>query len=487
MVPALVPWPTSLTLAPGELRAEPAGSRAAAAAALVRAGRRTIDASEYGAEGYALRVTPAGVEIEASSKAGAFYAEQTLTQLVERDDDGFFVPLVDIRDEPRFSYRGIMLDVARNFHDTETIIALTERAAALKLNVLHLHLTDDQGWRIALEKHPELTAHGSATSMGADRGGFFTRDDMRRIIEAAERCHVTVVPEIDVPGHTHALGLSHPELVADPVIGDEVVQVTEEYGGELPRTGVPYTGFGVGFSSLRADAAGTEPLLRDVFGEIAAMTPGPYLHFGGDEALGTAPDDYRAMVSLAARIVAETGKTPVAWHEAGDADLPAGSVVQFWGYLDPEREHVERVQRAAARGARVILSPADAIYLDMKYDEATPTGLTWANGPTSVERSYVWDPGEIIAGLGDGALLGVEAALWTETIADETAIETMVFPRLASAAEAAWSAPLGTTQRDWASFRDRLGRRGPAWLESGIRFHPSPEVAWAQESSYNQP
>ncbi|MGO1838095.1 MAG: family 20 glycosylhydrolase [Candidatus Microbacterium stercoravium] len=487
MVPALIPWPTSLTLTPGELRAEPAGSRAAAAAALARAGRRTIDAPGHGAEGYALRVTPAGVEIDASSEAGAFYAEQTLAQLVERDDDGFFAPLVDIRDEPRFSYRGLMLDVARNFHDADTVITLIERAAALKFNVLHLHLTDDQGWRIALEQHPELTAHGSSTSMRGGPGGFFARDDMRRIFEAAERVHVTVVPEIDVPGHTHALGLSHPELVADPVIGDEVVSVTEAYGGDLPRVGAPYTGFGVGFSSLRADAPGTEPLLRDVFGEVAAMTPGPYLHFGGDEALGTAPDDYRAMVSLAARIVADTGKTPVAWHEAGEADLPAGSVVQFWGLLDPEPEHVERVTHAVAQGARVILSPADAIYLDMKYDETTPTGLTWANGPTSVERSYVWDPGEIIPGLADGAVLGVEAALWTETIADAAAIETMVFPRLASAAEAAWSAPLGTVQREWAAFRDRLGRRGPAWRESGIRFHPSPEVAWAQESSYSQP
>jgi len=487
MVPALIPWPTSLTLTPGELRAEPAGSRAAAAAALVRAGRRTIDAPGHGAEEYALRVTSAGVEIDASTETGAFYAEQTLAQLVERDDDGFFVPLVDIRDEPRYPYRGVMVDVARNFHDAETVIALAERAAALKFNALHLHLTDDQGWRIALEEHPELTGRGSSTSMGGGSGGFFTRDDMRRIIDAAERVHVTVVPEIDVPGHTHALGLSHPDLVAEPVIGDEVVSVTEEYGGDLPRAGVPYTGFGVGFSSLRAHAPGTEPLLREVFGEVAAMTPGPYLHFGGDEALGTAPDDYRAMASLAARIVAETGKTPVAWHEAGEADLPAGSVVQFWGFLDPDPEHVERVQRAVANGARVILSPADAIYLDMKYDASTPTGLTWANGPTSVERSYVWDPDSVIPGLEDGAVLGVEAVLWTETISDAAAIETMVFPRLASASEAAWSAPLGTAQRDWTSFRDRLGRRGPAWLESGIRFHPSPEVAWAQESSYNQP
>lgn len=486
MTPALVPWPTSVTLTGGLLRAEGAGTRSAVAAALARGASRDIGVAGHGAEGYALRVQEDGVFIEASTPAGAFYAERTLDQLVDRDVDGFFLPHVDIRDEPRFAYRGVMLDVARHFHDASTVIALIARAAALKLNVLHLHLTDDQGWRIALESHPELAARGSSTSTGGDPGGFYTRDDVRLIIEAAERHHVTVVPEIDVPGHTHALSLSHPELVAAPVIGKEVVAVTDEYGGELPRTGVPYTGLGVGFSSLRADAAGTESLLRDVFGEVAEMTPGRYVHLGGDEALGTSPDDYRALVSLASRIVAETGKTPIAWHEAGDADLPEGSVVQFWGFLAPEAEHARRVIRAVSRGGKVILSPADAVYLDMKYDSATPAGLTWANGPTSVERSYVWDPAEVIAGVTVDDILGVEAAIWTETIADAEALETMAFPRIASAAEAAWSLPLGTSERDWASFRNRIGRRGPAWREAGIRFHPSPEIAWDQDSSYNQ-
>ncbi|MGO1879925.1 MAG: family 20 glycosylhydrolase [Microbacterium gubbeenense] len=486
MTPALVPWPTSVTLTGGALRAEGAGTRSAVAATLARDASRDTSAAEYGAEGYALRVDGDGVVIESSTAAGAFYAEQTLEQLIDRDDDGFFLPCADIRDEPRFAYRGVMLDVARHFHSASTVISLIGRAAALKLNALHLHLTDDQGWRVEIASHPELTERGSSSSTGGDPGGFYTRDDVRLIVEAAERHHMIVVPEIDVPGHTHALGLSHPDLVADPVIGEEVVAVTAEYGGELPRAGAPYTGLGVGFSSLRADAAGTEALLRDVFGEVAAMTPGPYVHLGGDEALGTSTDDYRALVALASRIVAETGKTPVAWHEAGDADLPDGSVVQFWGLLDPDPEHARRVIRAVSRGGQVVLSPADAIYLDMKYDASSPMGLTWANGPTSVERSYPWDPADVIAGITDEHILGVEAAMWTETIADAAAVEAMAFPRIASAAEAAWSRPLGSPQRDWASFRARVGRRGPAWREAGIRFHASPEIDWDQDSSYNQ-
>ena len=486
MAPALIPWPTSVTLTDGVLRAEGSGTRSAVAAALIRGATRDLDAAGHGAEGYALRVGEDGVWVESSTPAGAFYAERTLEQLIDRDDDGFFVRYAEILDQPRFAYRGVMLDVARHFHDASTVIALIGRAAALKLNVLHLHLTDDQGWRIALETHPELTERGSSSSTGGDPGGFYTREDVRLILDAAKRHHMMVVPEIDVPGHTHALGLSHPDLVADPVIGDEVIAVTEEYGGELPRAGAPYTGLGVGFSSLRADAAGTESLLRDVFGEVAEMTPGRYVHLGGDEALGTAPNDYRALVSLAARIVVETGKTPIAWHEAGDADLPEGTVVQFWGFLDPEPEHARRVTRAVSRGSKVILSPADAIYLDMKYDSSTQAGLTWANGPTSVERSYVWDPAEVIAGVTGDDILGVEAAIWTETIADAVVLEAMAFPRIASAAEAAWSQPLGTRERDWASFRRRIGRRGPAWREAGIRFHPSPEIVWDQDSLYNQ-
>ncbi|WP_309067643.1 family 20 glycosylhydrolase, partial [Microbacterium sp.] len=251
-----------------------------------------------------------------------------------------------------------------------------------------------------------------------------------------------------------------------------------------PERGVPYTGLAVGFSSLRADAPGLEPLLRDVFAELAELTPGPYLHFGGDEALGTSPEDYRRMVSLTARLIAETGKTPVAWHEAGIADLPPGSVGQYWDYRVPRDDHAERARAFVANGGRLILSPADAIYLDMKYDAHTPIGLTWADGATSVERSYEWEPSTLIPDVPESAILGVEAPLWTETVRTLADIDLLMFPRVASAAEAGWSAAAGTPERTWESFRQRIAGLAGHWTVAGIGFHRASDVPWTDDGRH---
>ena len=440
MVLPLVPWPASVV--PLDDVVPPTGEPAER--------RETLHTDPHlHPEGYRLRIDASGVLIESSTPAGEFYARQTLAQLAAAGP----LPGVEIRDEPRFAHRGIMLDVARHFHPVPTVEAVIRRASALKLNTLHLHLSDDQGWRLALASHPELTEAGSGTAVGGDEGGFYTRDDWQRILDAASAHHMTVVPEFDLPGHTHAIGLSHPELVADPAPSPHLE-------GPPPPKDQPYTGIAVGFSSLRADAAGLEPFLRDVLTELAALTPGPYLHVGGDEALGTDPADYRAMVSLITRLVAETGKTAVAWHEAGVADLPRGTIGQYWGYRDgsaPEcAEWVEKTRRFVDNGGRIILSPADAIYLDMKPHADHPLGLTWANGPTSIERSYDWDPGTVIPGLAEDAILGVEACLWSETVRTLDDIEQLILPRIGAAAEAAWSRPAGTPERTVESFRQRM-------------------------------
>jgi hexosaminidase len=474
---ALLPWPASVTVVEGPpLRTAP-GSRREIADRLADRAELTF-AEGHGFEGYLLLVSANGVRVETSTQAGAFYARQTLAQLIEFDEQGPLLPAVEIRDAPRFAYRGLMLDVVRHFHPVETVEAVIDRAASLKLNALHLHLTDDQGWRLQLRSHPELAEHGSGSELGGGPGGSYTLEDWRRIVDYAATRHMIVVPEFDLPGHTHAVGLSHPELVAEPVITDEVRRVAEEFGGGLPANSTPYTGAAVGFSSLRRDAEGLEDLLRDVLGEMAAMTPGPYLHFGGDEALGTDPDDFRAVVELAAGIIAENGKTPIAWHEASAADLPRGSVAQYWGFRTPGDEQAERARAFVERGGRLILSPADAIYLDMKYDAETRIGLTWADGPTSVERSYAWDPAAVIPDVPESAILGVEACLWSETVEDLADIDTLMFPRVGSAAEAGWSAPAGTEQRTWESFRERVAGLGPAWAEAAIAFHRSPEIDW---------
>lgn len=445
-------------------------------------GGRTIElliAPGGAAESYRITADAASVVVTGADAAGLFYGVQTLGQLIARDDDGFTIPAVQIEDAPRFAYRGVMLDVARHFHPVETVQAYIDRAASLKFNALHLHLTDDQGWRIHLDSRPKLTERASGSSVGGDGGGFFSKADYRRIVEHAASRHMIVVPEVDLPGHTHAVGLAYPELAEAPVLSPHILEIVEAHGGAAPAAGEAYEGMGVGFSSLKIHDEATYDFVADVAGELAAMTPGPYLHVGGDEALGTSPEDFALFIERATGIVADLGKTPIAWHEAGAAArIDPSTIGQYWGFLTPTDGMDEKARAFVRNGSGLILSPADAVYLDMKDAADSPLGLTWANGPTSVERAYSWDPAAVIDGVTDADILGVEAPLWTETIRTLEDIDRMAFPRIAAAAETAWS-PRGGDQRTWDSFRARVGALGPLWSSLGIRFHASDEIPWA--------
>lgn len=413
--------------------------------ALTPAERSLVDGQP--AEGYVLEIDEHGIRITASDPAGLFYGEQTLRQL---DRDGT-VPHVRIEDAPRFAYRGAMLDVARHFLPVEAVLRYLDDIALLKLNHLHLHLTDDQGWRIAIPGWPELTGIGASTQVGGGGGGYYTADDYARIVAHAAERFITIVPEVDMPGHTNAAIVAYPELGREPA--------------------EPYEGIEVGFSSLDIGGPRTEEFVRDVTHALAAMTPGPYLHLGGDESLATTEAEFLAFAASATAIAAETGKTLIAWHELGRSRaLPRGTIGQYWGYATPQEEGLaDRALSFVEQGGRVILSPADALYLDMKYAEDSPLGLVWANGPTSLERSYRWEPTEVIPGLGERDILGLEAPLWTETVHTIEDAEYLAFPRIASAAEIAWSPREGRTFEDFAArvdtfrgFLDRLGiRHGP--------------------------
>lgn len=436
-----------------------------------------------GPESYRIAADEASVVVTGADAAGLFYGVQTLGQLIAKSEDGWRVPAVEIEDRPRFAYRGVMLDVARHFQSVETVKAYIDRAAGLKFNVLHLHLSDDQAWRIELSSRPKLTELASYSAVGGDPGGFYTKADYREIVEYAASRHVTVVPEIDMPGHTHAVGVAYPELAEAPVLSPLIEETIAQYGGGTPTPGELYQGIAVGFSSLKIHDEATYDFLSDVFGELAAMTPGPYLHVGGDESLGTKPEDFAEFMERATDIVADLGKTPITWHEAGAAaGLNPDTIGQYWGYTTPTEGMDDDARAFVRNGAQLILSPADAIYLDMKYDAETPIGLAWANGPTSVERAYSWEPGDIIDGVDESDILGVEAPLWAETVRDLGDIDLLAFPRIAAAAEAAWSPATGTIpQRAWASFRERVGALGPLWTSLGIGFHPSDEIPWATE------
>lgn len=428
--------------------------------------RRTDSADE----GY--RITLADhIEISGSD-AGLFYGIQTLRQLLSEDGT---LPRGTIEDAPRYAHRGVMLDVVRSFFDVPTVKAFIDRAASLKFNRLHLHLTDDQGWRLQIHSRPLLTERAATTAALGRPGGFYTQDDFREIVRYAAERHITVIPEIDLPGHTHAIGLAYPEVLEAPVHTDALLAQSAELAQPLPVAGEPYTGWGVGHSSVRIRDTATWEFLDDVLREVAAITPGPWLHIGGDEAHGTDAADFAHFIERVTALVHGLGKTPMAWHEAGAADVAAGTIGQFWGSIAPTPAQAAHTRHFAERDGQVILSPADTAYLDQKYDADFPLGLSWA-GLIDLEKAYGWEPGDVIPGLSDASILGVEAPLWAETLTDLDDIDRLFFPRAAAIAEIAWSP---AAAKDWPSFRGRIGALGAVWDAAGWGGHRPAEIAWS--------
>ncbi len=413
-----------------------------------------------GDEGYRLTVSATEVRIHANTDAGLFHGAQTLRQLLppeieSADSRGtlqWVVPGGEVTDHPRYRWRGAMLDVARHFFSAADVKRYIDLLALYKYNVLHLHLTDDQGWRIAIESWPRLATFGGSTAVDGDPGGYYSATDYRDIVAyAASRC-ITIVPEIDAPGHVNAALAAYPELSCD---------------GTAPAL---YSGIEVGFSTLCRDNPITDKFLNEVIGELAALTPGDYIHIGGDEARSTQPADYIAFVQKLTKIVTAHGKIPVGWAEISKAPLNADVVAQYWDVNDAGRS----AQAAAAQGIDVILSPANRCYLDLKYDATTHLGLIWA-GPVSVRAAYDWDPADF--GVPEHQILGVEAALWTETLRTMAEIEYMAFPRMPGIAEIGWSPP---STHSWDAYRQRLAAHAKRWENMGVNFHRARDVDWAQ-------
>ena len=270
---------------------------------------------------------------------------------------------------------------------------------------------------------------------------------------------MTIVPEIDVPGHTNAALVAYPELGAE-----------SEYA--------PYEGVEVGFSSLDIRGEATYRFLDDVFRQLSALTPGPYLHLGGDESLSTTDEDFLYFAQRASTLAASHGKTIVAWHELGrSGELPAGTIGQYWGFTRPEGDSAAETLSFVQQGGSIILSPADAAYLDMKYDDETPFGLQWAHGNTSLADAAGWEPTDVIPGVGEAQILGVEAPLWTETLTTIDEVEFMAFPRIAAIAEIAWSSRREASTR-LDDLAPRLAAFGRRLHIAGVSFHRSPEVEW---------
>ncbi len=413
--------------------------------------------AEIGAEGYRLIVSRDSVRITAATPAGLFYGTQTLRQLLPPQIESHMslsprpwtAAAVSISDRPRYAWRGAMLDIARHFLTMNEIKQYVDLLALYKMNVLHLHLSDDQGWRIEIKSRPKLTALGSATQVGGGPGGFFTQDEYTEIVRYAQDRFVTIVPEIDMPGHTNAALVGYPELSCSR------------------RGPLLYTGTEVGWSTFCANKEETYALVEDIVREIAALTPGRYFHMGGDENPILSKEDYAKFVERTQDIIARHGKQMVGWEEIAHTRLRPTTIAQAWA-TDSVAAH------AIQYGAKVILSPGSRTYLDMKYDRNTELGLTWA-GLIEVQHAYEWDPATFMKGVTESNIVGVEAPMWTETLRNMTALQYLAMPRLPALAEVAWTPQ---SARSWESFRARIATHAPRWNILGVNYYRSPQIPW---------
>ncbi|RDI96880.1 beta-hexosaminidase [Dyella solisilvae] len=408
------------------------------------------------AEGYTLDVTPQGIRVLARDEAGLFYGAVTAWQLMTpaQGSGDVRVEGVHISDQPRFAWRGMMLDSARHFQTPDEVRTLIDQMAQHKLNVLHWHLTDDQGWRIEIKRYPELTRIGAwrtppDVGQGGEPGrygGYYTQDQIREIVAYAHDRHITVVPEIDMPGHAQAAVASYPEL-----------GVTGRRPPVSPDWGVhPYL-YNVDDHTVR--------VLQDVLDEVMALFPSTYIHVGGDEAV---KDQWQASAAVQARMhalglknenqlqswfigqmgqyLAAHGRRLIGWDEILEGGLPASATVMSWrgtqGAID-----------AAKQGHDVVLSPAPQLYLDqMQSDRADET--TGRLPSMSLQSYYDFEAvPKVLTADQAKHVLGMQANMWTEHMPTLRHIEHAVFPRMDALAEAAWTPATG---REWHDFLNRL-------------------------------
>lgn len=447
-------------------------------------GLRADGASPIGSadERHRITIDADGIRVWAATTEGIHRGLTSVRQLLTAAARGGEASLspATILDGPRFAWRGLSLDVARTFHEPATVRRVIDMCSLYKLNVLHLHLTDDQGWRVEIPARPALTTGGD---------GHYTPADMRDLVAYAAERFVTLVPEIDMPGHTGAIFQAYPELAP---------------------TGADLDGFAA--ATLDPGRDETWEFVEDVLDAVIPQFPqSAYLHVGGDEAFGMADDAHAAFVERAIELVRRRGRRTVGWQEIARATLSPDDVVQYWmdtrdteaflesGALDavvpPEFMSVIRealpkaeadVPSALARGNRLLISPTSRLYYDRPHAapswDADQEELRARVGlpiypPLSLRDGVDWDPVDDTPGLdADDAVAGIEAAIWCETIKNREELEFMLLPRLGGIAEKAWSRHENT---DWADYVDRLAPQRIAWDARGWTWFRSREIEWA--------
>jgi hexosaminidase len=493
----LLPKPLSVAVEKGSfsfgharIAASNAGERAAGErlqSLLVRSGGPTLmfarggqirfhlDPGIESPEAYRLTVTPHEIDITASTEAGLYYGAETLWQLMASAGANQRIPAVTIADRPAFSWRGIMLDSARHMQPVSYIEQLIDRMATAKLNVLHWHLTDDQGWRIEIGRYPRLTGVGGwrqeAGAAGFDKsgkpvlyGGYYSKRQIRAVVAYARAHHVTIVPEIDVPGHATAIIAAYPELASTP---------------NPPKT--PSHDWGI-LPNLLNPSDKTFAFLDNVLDEEMPLFPGSYIHLGGDEAV---KDQWKANPTIQAKIkalglkdedalqgwftarlgdyLAKHGKRLVGWDEILGGKVPGNAVVMSWHGIDG-------AITAAKTGHDTVLAASPMLYLDHIQSPSgdEPPGRAEIIG---WRQFYGFDPSP--PGLTPEQrrhILGLQANLWTEHVRTTGYADRMIWPRAAIVAELGWSNP----KKDWPEFSQRLVAAMQRWRTMGEGFDVTP-------------
>ncbi|MFF4306506.1 beta-N-acetylhexosaminidase [Streptomyces sp. NPDC001601] len=431
-----------------------------------------------------------GVEIRGGGPAGVFWGAQTLRQLLGpeafrrapvRPGIRYGIPHQVIEDSPRFPWRGLMLDVARHFTPKEGVLRYLDLMAAHKLNVFHFHLTDDQGWRLRIERYPRLTEVGSwrtRTKFGhrasplweeKPHGGYYTQDDIREIVAYAAERHITVVPEIDVPGHSQAAVAAYPELGNTDVIDTTALSVWDSWGIS---------------PNVLAPTDNTLRFYEGVFEEVLELFPSEFIHVGGDEC---PKDQWRASPAAQARIkelgladedalqswfighfakwLSARGRRLIGWDEILEGGIAEGAAVSSWrGYGGGIA--------AARAGHDVVMCPEQYVYLDHRQaggaDEPVPIGYV-----RTLEDVYRFEPVPVELDESQARrILGTQANVWTEVMEDHARVDYQAFPRLAAFAEVAWSALPSPGERDFTGFERRMAAHYRRLDALGVAYRP---------------
>ncbi|WP_104040989.1 beta-N-acetylhexosaminidase [Vibrio hyugaensis] len=427
---------------------------------------------------YRLKVSEESIKIEAGSSSGFTHACATLLQLMKHDGHTNTMDVVccTIKDSPRFRYRGMMLDCARHFHSVEQVKRLINLLAHYKFNTFHWHLTDDEGWRVEIKSLPQLTDIGAwrgidetiepqYTHLTQRYGGFYTQEQIKDVVAFAAQRGITIIPEIDVPGHCRAAIKSLPHLLVEAEDKTEYRSI-QHYNDNVINPALP----------------GSYEFIDKVLEEVAALFPAPYVHIGADEVpngvWSKSPScqalmeqlgytDYKELqghfLRHAEDKLRKLGKRMVGWEEAQHGNKVSKDTV-IYSWLSEEA-----ALNCARQGFDVVLQPAQTTYLDMTQDYAPEEpGVDWAN-PLPLEKAYNYEPlAEVPA---DDPIRkriwGIQTALWCEIINNPSRMDYMIFPRLTAMAEACWTEK---QHRDWTDYLSRLKGHLPLLDLQGVNY-----------------